>query len=233
MTPQVSVMSGSLGDIFWDLPPWMTYTPGFDMGCSIYVANPTAAEKEYALMARLSRESTVISEEALPVFGYAWFKVAPADFVRLRGARSDGAKHAPMLGRISGGVRAEVLGVVQCLADANGRVRRDLSVVQPTPPAPRAPRWEATKVHSSSLKADLSVRKREVDVSRLMIIPQDPRIHQPRSVDADLRGMTAHRRVSLGGLGAGHQPAHRLTSRCRRHGVVPELYPTPAAPQPC
>jgi len=86
MTPQVSVMSGSLGDIFWDLPPWMTYTPGFDMGCSIYVANPTAVEKEYALMARLSRESTIISEEALPVFGYAWFKVAPADFVRLRGA---------------------------------------------------------------------------------------------------------------------------------------------------
>ncbi|WP_059280076.1 hypothetical protein [Dehalococcoides mccartyi] len=86
MTPQVSVMSGSLGDIFWDLPPWMTYTPGFDLGCSIYVANPTGVEKEYALMARLSRESTLISEEALPVFGYAWFKVSPADFVRLRGA---------------------------------------------------------------------------------------------------------------------------------------------------
>ena len=86
MRPQASVMSGSLGDIFWDLPPWMTYTPGFDLGCSIYVANPTAVEKEYALMARLSRESTVISEEALPIFGVAWFKVDPADFVRLRGA---------------------------------------------------------------------------------------------------------------------------------------------------
>ncbi len=86
MTTQVSVMSGSLGDIFWDLPPWMTYTPGFDLGCSIYVANPTGVEKEYALMARLNRENTLISEEALPVFGYAWFKVAPGDFVRLRGA---------------------------------------------------------------------------------------------------------------------------------------------------
>ncbi len=86
MTPQVSVMSGSLGDIFWDLPPWMTYEPGFDLGCSIYVANPTDAEKEYALMARLYRGETLISEEALPVFGYAWFKVASGDFVRLRGA---------------------------------------------------------------------------------------------------------------------------------------------------
>jgi len=85
MTP-VNVMSGSLGDIFWDLPPWMTYTPGFDLGCSIYVANPTAVEKEYALLARLYRGETLITEEALPVFGYAWFKVAPGDFIRLRGA---------------------------------------------------------------------------------------------------------------------------------------------------
>ena len=86
MTPQVGVMSGSLGDIFWDLPPWITYAPGFDLGCSIYVANPTALEKEYALMARLYRGETLVSEESLPVFGYAWFKVAPGDFVRLRGA---------------------------------------------------------------------------------------------------------------------------------------------------
>jgi hypothetical protein len=85
MTP-VNVMSGSLGDIFWDLAPWITYQPGYDLGCSIYVANPGDTEKEYTLMARLSREGTVISEEVLPVFGYTWFKVAPGDFVRLRGA---------------------------------------------------------------------------------------------------------------------------------------------------
>ncbi|MBI2849773.1 MAG: hypothetical protein HYX80_01865 [Chloroflexi bacterium] len=85
MTP-VSVMSGSMGDIFWDLPPWITYAPGFDLGCTIYVANPTPLEKEYALMARLYRGETLVSEEAVPVFGYAWFKVAPQDFIRLRGA---------------------------------------------------------------------------------------------------------------------------------------------------
>jgi hypothetical protein len=79
-------MSGSTGDIFWDLPPSITYNPGFDIGCSIYVANPTETEKEYALMARLYRGETLLSEEAVPVFGYAWFKVAPQDFIRLRGA---------------------------------------------------------------------------------------------------------------------------------------------------
>jgi len=50
------------------------------------VANPGDTEKEYTLMARLSREGTLISEEVLPVFGYTWFKVAPGDFIKLRGA---------------------------------------------------------------------------------------------------------------------------------------------------
>ncbi len=86
MTASIGVMGGKLGDIFWDLPPWITYASGFDIGCNIYVANPTDVEKEYALMARLSREATLISEESLPVFGYAWFKVAPGDFVTLKGA---------------------------------------------------------------------------------------------------------------------------------------------------
>jgi hypothetical protein len=85
MTP-VNVMSGTLGDIFWDLAPWITYEPGYDLGCSIYVANQASMEKEYALMARLSRSGTVFSEEVLPVFGYTWFKVAPGDFIRLKGA---------------------------------------------------------------------------------------------------------------------------------------------------
>jgi hypothetical protein len=86
MTPQSSVMAGELGDIFWDLPTWITYAPGYDLGCSIYVANPTETEKEYALIGRLSQDSTLISEEALPVFGTTWFKVEPGDFVVLHGA---------------------------------------------------------------------------------------------------------------------------------------------------
>jgi len=79
-------LAGSLGDIFWDLPPWITYMPGSDIGCVIYVANPTGEEKEYALMSHLSSEGAVISEESVTVFGYSWFKVDPGDFIKLRGA---------------------------------------------------------------------------------------------------------------------------------------------------
>ena len=90
MSPELTVMGGELGNIFWDLPPWIVYAPGYDLGCTIYVANPTDTEKEYTLMSRLSSNETIISEEAVTVFGFAWFKVAPKDFIRLRGAlRSD------------------------------------------------------------------------------------------------------------------------------------------------
>ena len=90
MSPELTVMGGELGNIFWDLPPWIVYAAGYDLGCTIYVANPTDTEKEYTLMSRLSSNETVISEEAVKVFGFAWFKVAPKDFIRLRGAlRSD------------------------------------------------------------------------------------------------------------------------------------------------
>ena len=83
---QISVMAGQLGDIFWDLAPYIAYAPGYDIGCNIYVANPTDSAKEYALMARLSRDTTLISEGALPVYGYTWFKVEPGEFAILRGA---------------------------------------------------------------------------------------------------------------------------------------------------
>jgi len=86
MTTSLLIMSGELGDIFWDLPPVVSYVTEMDLGCSIYVANPTEVEKEYALMARLTRNETLISEEALPVFGYTWFKVAPGEFIKLNGA---------------------------------------------------------------------------------------------------------------------------------------------------
>ena len=90
MSPELTVMGGELGNIFWDLPPWIVYSPGYDLGCTIYVANPTDAEKEYTLMSRLSSNETIISEEAIKVFGFAWFKVDPKDFIKLRGAlRSD------------------------------------------------------------------------------------------------------------------------------------------------
>lgn len=86
MSQALLVMSGATGDVFWDLPPWLYYAPGYDLGLSVFVANPTDAVNEYALIARLSRETKQISEEALPVFGYTWFSVEPGDLAQLKGA---------------------------------------------------------------------------------------------------------------------------------------------------
>ena len=79
-------LSGSLGDIFWDLAPTIAYSSGSELGATIYVANPTEGSKEYALMAHLSSDDTVISEESVKVFGAAWFTVDPGEFIRLHGA---------------------------------------------------------------------------------------------------------------------------------------------------
>ena len=79
-------LSGMLGDIFWNLAPSIIYSSGSELGATIYVANPTEESKEYALIARLSSDDTVISEEAVKVLGAAWFTVDPGEFIRLHGA---------------------------------------------------------------------------------------------------------------------------------------------------
>ncbi len=97
MTTSLSAMSGELGDIFWDLPPVVTYVAGLDLGCSIHVANHSEVAREYALMARIYRNETLISEEALPVFGYTWFKVEAGDAVKLNGALRFGESDADLI----------------------------------------------------------------------------------------------------------------------------------------
>jgi len=83
--PEV-VTGGKKGDIFWNLDPWMVYVPGYDIGVRIFVANTTESEKEYSLMANITSDDTLISEEAIPVYNHAWFKVKPGDFVTLNGS---------------------------------------------------------------------------------------------------------------------------------------------------
>lgn len=80
------VMRGKKGDIFWNLDPVITYQPGFDIGVRIFVANTTDSDMEYSLIAKLTSEETLISEEALPVYGSTWFLVKPGDFISLYGA---------------------------------------------------------------------------------------------------------------------------------------------------
>ncbi|MFC1970666.1 hypothetical protein ACFLV0_01840 [Chloroflexota bacterium] len=82
----VSSLSGSQGDVFWDLAPSIVYSPGSELGCVIYVANPTDEAREYLLMSRLSVDGTVVAEEAVKVFGHAWFSVDPGELVKLLGA---------------------------------------------------------------------------------------------------------------------------------------------------
>lgn len=86
MTNNFATLVGAEGDIFWDLPPWVQYVAGSELGTVIFVANPTDEVKEYSLIAKLLSGEEVVLEEAVTVHGYTWFDVDPNDFVRLFGA---------------------------------------------------------------------------------------------------------------------------------------------------
>ena len=108
-TLQVSVMAGAQGDIFWDLEPWIVYSAGYDLGCTIKIANPGDQSQEYALMAVLSSGNTVISEESLPVFGHAKFTVDPGDFIELEGALRFSSSNAVLTVKLMDPATGEVI----------------------------------------------------------------------------------------------------------------------------
>ncbi len=83
--PQQIVLSSSIGDIFWDLAPYLVYIPGSTMGATIYVANPSGSDREYSLMIRLyDADGQLVSEEAHVVYGYTWFEVKAGQYVKIQ-----------------------------------------------------------------------------------------------------------------------------------------------------
>ena len=74
-----------LGDIFWDLPPFIYYTPGHSIGCILYVANHTEDDKEYTILGYLYQGGFKLEEVPLQVHRFAWFPVKPGIFTRLHG----------------------------------------------------------------------------------------------------------------------------------------------------
>jgi hypothetical protein len=83
---QQADLVGEYGDIFWDLSPSMTYVAGSEIHCRIYVANPTDSDREYMMMASLTRNGEVISEFPIRVDEAAWFSVEANNVVNLPGA---------------------------------------------------------------------------------------------------------------------------------------------------
>ncbi len=82
--PQQIILASKIGDIFWDLPSYITYIEVTQLGVTIYVANPSDTDREYSLMARLvGADGKEILEEAITVFGFTWFPVEAGQFVKI------------------------------------------------------------------------------------------------------------------------------------------------------
>ncbi len=74
------------GKIFWNLPPQVSYTAGEKLSCAITVVNPTFVPQKYRLVARLSADSVVVSEEDVPINGEPTFTIAGQGILSLEGA---------------------------------------------------------------------------------------------------------------------------------------------------
>jgi hypothetical protein len=83
---KAATLVGELGDIFWSLPPALTYVAGSEIHCRIYVANPTDVDRNYMMMARLSRGDEVLAEFPIKVDQAAWFPVEAGSVISLPGA---------------------------------------------------------------------------------------------------------------------------------------------------
>lgn len=77
---------GEYGDLFWNLAPSMIFAGGAEFHARIYVANTTAVDRDYMLMATVSRDSQVLSEFPVTVDGAVWFTVEAGSVVSLPGA---------------------------------------------------------------------------------------------------------------------------------------------------
>lgn len=78
---------GRYGDLFIDLPPTISYAPGTELVCQIYVANPTDADREYMLMITVATtEGKSLAEYPVKVDDGLWFPVGANDVLGLPGA---------------------------------------------------------------------------------------------------------------------------------------------------
>lgn len=103
---------GEYGDLFWSLEPSLLYAAGTEVFARIYVANVTDVDREYMLMAKITRGENVLSEFVVKVDDMAWFEVEANNVITLPGsltaAYSDAALTLELYERLTGEVTDSV-----------------------------------------------------------------------------------------------------------------------------
>jgi len=76
-------------DLFWNLPPIVSYKVGAELPCSISIVNLLAEKKEYMLQMRTyDRAGRKVSEGVVRIQGLTWFSVEGGDREVFDGALS-------------------------------------------------------------------------------------------------------------------------------------------------
>ena len=84
----------SAGELFSDLTYQVSYLPGAELFCRLFVFNPTDMGRNYMLMGKTSVDNTVISEIPIKVNGKVWFGVEAGQKRDLQGIVVAGESNA-------------------------------------------------------------------------------------------------------------------------------------------
>jgi hypothetical protein len=77
-----------LGQISWNLPATLQYTPGTPIPVEVQIGNPTDTNRNYQLVEQVLQDSSVISEEVVPIDSENWLPVPAGYVVTLQGTIS-------------------------------------------------------------------------------------------------------------------------------------------------
>lgn len=80
-----AVLAGEYGDVFWTLEPVTIYAPGTQIYTRVYVGNTTDVDREYLLMATVSRANVMLTEFPVIVDNVIWFEVESNRAISLPG----------------------------------------------------------------------------------------------------------------------------------------------------
>ena len=79
------IVAQGLGQIAWNLPAALQYTPGMPLQVEIQIVNPTDIDRTYKLIEQELQNAHVIYEGVVPINGQEWFIIPAGHVLILQG----------------------------------------------------------------------------------------------------------------------------------------------------
>jgi len=79
------IVAQELGQIAWNLPAALQYTPGMPLQIEVQIFNPTNINRNYKLIEQKLQHGRVIHEAVIPIDGREWFAIPSGHILTIQG----------------------------------------------------------------------------------------------------------------------------------------------------